>query len=33
MLIGDGMLNYHHERSLETYYVIALHKESKLTFD
>ena len=33
VLIGDGMLNYHRERSLETYYAIALAKETKLTFD
>ena len=33
VLIGDGMLNYHHERSLETYYAYSLRKETKLTFD
>ena len=33
VLIGDGMLNYHHERSLETYYAYSLRKDTKLTFD
>jgi high affinity Mn2+ porin len=33
VLIGDGMLNYRRERSLETYYAVAVHKQAKLTFD
>jgi high affinity Mn2+ porin len=33
ILIGDGRLNYQHEKILETYYAIALSKWLSLTFD
>jgi high affinity Mn2+ porin len=33
ILIGDGALNYRHERILETYYAIGLYKDMSLTFD
>jgi high affinity Mn2+ porin len=33
VIIGDGQLNYHHEKILETYYAIGLTKEVTLTFD
>jgi high affinity Mn2+ porin len=33
ILIGDGALNYHRERILETYYSLALLKKTTLTFD
>jgi len=32
-LIGDGALNYRHERILETYYALALNKQLTLTAD
>ena len=33
ILIGDGMLNYHHERILETYYAMHVLKGLTMTFD
>jgi high affinity Mn2+ porin len=33
ILIGDGALNYHPEKILETYYSFALQKKMTLTFD
>jgi len=33
ILIGDGALNYHPEKILETYYSFALQKKMALTFD
>jgi high affinity Mn2+ porin len=33
ILIGDGALNYQTERILETYYSLALVKQTALTFD
>jgi high affinity Mn2+ porin len=33
ILIGDGMLNYHHERILETYYAMRVLKGLTMTFD
>jgi high affinity Mn2+ porin len=33
ILIGDGRLNYHHERILETYYAMRVIKGLTLTFD
>jgi high affinity Mn2+ porin len=33
VLIGDGQLNYRHERILETYYAFALNKQLTLTGD
>src|ERR1700730_6261258 len=33
VLIGDGMLNYHHERILETYYAMRVLKGLTMTFD
>ena len=33
ILIGDGMLNYHHERILETYYAMRVLQGLTMTFD
>ncbi len=33
ILIGDGRLNYQHEKILESYYAIAMNKALSLTFD
>ncbi len=33
LLIGDGQLNYRHERIFETYYAYALNKNFTLTAD
>jgi high affinity Mn2+ porin len=33
VLIGDGMLNYHQERILETYYAMRVLKVLTMTFD
>jgi high affinity Mn2+ porin len=33
VIIGDGRLNYHHEKILETYYAIGVTKNVTMTFD
>jgi high affinity Mn2+ porin len=33
LLVGDGRLNYSHEKILETFYALRLSKSATLTFD